>query len=294
MRAKQLSYLDNKADPPLKWAGGKSWLVPRLRELWQGHEKRRLVVPFCGGLGDVLGLWPHRALMNDVNPHLVNFYRWWAAGQVSVNGPVNFTHEESIYYQNRDRFNELTFAKAEDSLEAATLFYYLNRTGFNGLCRFNRLGGFNAPYGRREKKGAKPLPPLDYGYWLNGYKLPTGWSFTCGDFTQMQVLRYSTPLAPADLIYADPPYDGTFVGYSKGGFSWVNQIALVDWLSLLQGPIIASNAATPRIIKLYKAHGFHVELVDGPRSIACNGDRAKVKEMLATKNVKGKPCKAKF
>ena len=69
--------------PPLKWAGGKRWLVPHVRRLWHGHERRRLVEPFCGGLAVALGLRPRRALLNDVNPHLVGFYRQLARGFTS-------------------------------------------------------------------------------------------------------------------------------------------------------------------------------------------------------------------
>jgi DNA adenine methylase len=66
--------------PPLKWAGGKRWQVPHLRPLWQPHAHRRLVEPFCGGLAVALGLLPSRALLNDANPHLINFYRWLQKG----------------------------------------------------------------------------------------------------------------------------------------------------------------------------------------------------------------------
>src|SRR5947207_13791191 len=66
--------------PPLKWAGGKRWQVPVLRPLWQAHAHRRLVEPFCGGLATALGLLPERALLNDLNPHVINFYRWLKRG----------------------------------------------------------------------------------------------------------------------------------------------------------------------------------------------------------------------
>src|SRR5581483_7002706 len=62
--------------PPLKWAGGKRWQVPHLKPLWESHSHRRLVEPFCGGLAVTLGLMPERALLNDANPHLINFYSW--------------------------------------------------------------------------------------------------------------------------------------------------------------------------------------------------------------------------
>ena len=61
--------------PPLKWAGGKRWLVPHLKPIWESNSNRRYVEPFCGGLAVVLGLQPEQALLNDINPHLINFYR---------------------------------------------------------------------------------------------------------------------------------------------------------------------------------------------------------------------------
>src|SRR5262245_9168277 len=62
--------------PPLKWAGGKRWQLPHLRPIWEAHAPRRLVEPFCGALSVTLGLMPRHALLNDVNPHVVNFFRW--------------------------------------------------------------------------------------------------------------------------------------------------------------------------------------------------------------------------
>src|SRR6267154_252756 len=66
--------------PPLKWAGGKRWQLPHLRSLWQLHSQRRLVEPFAGGLAVTLGLRPTSALLNDINPHVINFYRHLKAG----------------------------------------------------------------------------------------------------------------------------------------------------------------------------------------------------------------------
>src|SRR3972149_1845651 len=69
--------------PPLKWAGGKRWQLPLLRPLWQPYTTRRLVEPFCGGLAVTLGLQPRRALLNDVNTHVIHFYQWLNRGLVT-------------------------------------------------------------------------------------------------------------------------------------------------------------------------------------------------------------------
>nr|MBO2478289.1 adenine methyltransferase [Bacillota bacterium] len=134
--------------PILKWAGGKRWLVPELSRIWQYHSHRRLVEPMCGGLAVTLGLMPARALLNDVNPHLVNFYRWVKVGLTFT---LPMRNESAMYYEYRRRFNELIREGKADTSEAAQIFYYLNRTGYNGLCRFNRRGEFNVPFGRYKR-----------------------------------------------------------------------------------------------------------------------------------------------
>src|SRR5689334_1905270 len=120
--------------PPLKWAGGKRWLVPHLDKLWRRHSDRRLVEPFVGGLAVSLGLQPERALLNDANPHLINFYQWLQRG-LRVRFPMR--NNRAVFDAHRKRFNAMIAVEKADTSAAAGLFYYLNRTGFNGLCRFN-------------------------------------------------------------------------------------------------------------------------------------------------------------
>ena len=88
---------------------------------------------------------PATALLNDANPHLVNFYRWLQRG---LRADLEMANDEALFYKHRDRFNGLLASGKGTTREAAALFYYLNRTGFNGLCRFNRQGEFNVPFGR--------------------------------------------------------------------------------------------------------------------------------------------------
>src|SRR5262249_47246345 len=130
--------------PPLKWAGGKRWLLPHLLPYWSAHSQRRLVEPFCGGLAVTFGLLPERALLNDRNPHLIEFYRWLKRG---LKITVSMENDEALFYAHRRRFNHLLSNGGAQSTETAELFYYLNRTAFNGLCRFNRSGEFNVPFG---------------------------------------------------------------------------------------------------------------------------------------------------
>src|SRR5438105_6861971 len=99
--------------PPLKWAGGKRWLVPILRPLWELHRDRRLVEPLCGGLAVSLGLMPGRALLNDVNPHTINFFRWLQRG-LSVD--IEMANEADLFYAHREAFNALVAPPDEMNL----------------------------------------------------------------------------------------------------------------------------------------------------------------------------------
>ena len=130
--------------PPVKWAGGKRWQLEHLQPLWNIYRDRRLVEPFCGGLAVTTGLMPERALLNDINVHLINFYDFLKRG---LTISFEMENDEAKYYECRDRFNELLKNGKAQTAEAAGLFYYLNRTGYNGLCRFNSRGGFNVPFG---------------------------------------------------------------------------------------------------------------------------------------------------
>ena len=296
--------------PPLKWAGGKRWLAPGLQQYWNAHSKRRLVEPFCGGLAVTLGLRPERALLNDRNPHLICFYSrlkrglvirspkaegrrsksdavLWRAeigGRKSESGPqdcgsksqeasvtLQMENDEGLFYAHRQRFNELLCDGDVESAEAAALFYYLNRTGFNGLCRFNSRGEFNVPFG--EYKSIRYV--RDFTPYRRQFE---NWEFMSGDFE-------SVPLADEDFVYADPPYDVPFTQYSKEGFGWDEQVRAAEWLARHRGPVILSNQATNRIVPLYEKLGFKLRFLDAPRRINSTGDRTPTRKVLAFKNI---------
>ncbi len=252
--------------PPLKWAGGKRWLLPIVAQYWKSPF--RLVEPFCGGLAIVLGLRPQHALLNDINPHLINFYRWLRRGLTIT---IEMENNEALFYTHRDRFNTLLDKGKHTSKEAASLFYYLNRTGYNGLCRFNSKGQFNVPFGRYKT--------ISYIRSFAPYKkMLAAWQFENERFNNLE-------LRPDDFVYADPPYDVEFTHYSKNGFSWEEQIRTAKWLARHSGPVVLSNQATTRILDLYSRLKYRLIYLDGPRRISCNGDRRPAHEVLALRNL---------
>ena len=259
-----------KLTPFLKWAGGKTWLAPKLAEMYEPYcNTHTWVEPFCGSLGATLGVMPKRAVLSDSNSPLINLYHQIDKGMSSS----NYWNSKEQFEDIKRRFNLYQF---NDEFSAKA-FYYLNRTCFNGLCRFNQKGEFNVGYGKYKN------PKLDHDFSIYRDAF-TEWDFfnSCYGDTLMLLKDF---YHRQHFIYADPPYDGGFTGYS-GTFTWDDQVNLAEMLAGLDSPVVASNKATDRVIDLYKSLGFAIEYIEAPRRIACNGDRKPVTEMLATKNIK--------
>jgi DNA adenine methylase len=245
------------------------------------------VEPFCGGLAVALGLTPARALLNDRNPHLIHFYSWLKRG-LAITDPermskgaaeigqglevsVQMRNDEQLFYAHRQRFNDFLRNHGADRAEVSALFYYLNRTGFNGLCRFNSRGEFNVPFG--------DYKTINYVRDFTPYRrVFANWDFMSADFE-------SLPVSSHDFIYADPPYDVPFTQYSREAFGWDEQVRAAEWLSRHEGPVIISNQATKRIVELYEQLDLKLQFLDAPRRISCTGDRTPAKEVLALRNL---------
>jgi DNA adenine methylase len=226
-----------------------------------------LVEPLCGGLAVSLGLAPARALINDLNPHTINFYSWLKRG---LRIPLEMQNDQAAFYQQRSLFNQFIRDEKAHTKEAASIFYYLNRTCYNGLCRFNSKGEFNVPFGRYKKLIYK----TDFTEYASAF---AQWDFTCVDFEKLS-LRHD------DFVYADPPYDVQFTSYSKENFDWDDQVRLAEWLARHPGPVVLSNQATDRIRKLYEDLGYTVRTLTAPRMINSTGDRTPANEVLALRN----------
>jgi DNA adenine methylase len=271
VRAKERPAPDSatrRLKPPLKWAGGKRWLAPHIEPIWRRQQQRRYVEPFCGGLAVALALQTERALLNDLNPHLINFYKQIRRG---LTLEIEARYDQKLFYEQRARFNKLIKTDCAGTKEVAQLFYYLNRTCFNGLCRFNRSGEFNVPLGQYKT--------VNYATDFHSYrKLFRRWSFTNQDLGKL-------PIEEDDFIYADPPYDVEFTTYSAGGFTWDDQVRTAELLARHRGPVVLSNQATKRIVDLYRSLKFDLKFLDAPRRISCNGNRQTAREVLAMRNL---------
>lgn len=284
-----LSLEVEKSLPPfLKWAGSKRhpYIVDKVAPIWEANKDRLWVEPFLGSGGLPLALGITQGIFADINPHLIDLWQW-----VQRDGIVTeqFTNTEIGYVSARREFNRLVglglLANQVDDLLPLSakwkgiksqLFYYLNQTGFNGLCRFNSSGAFNVPFGRDAKGNPKRINYVtNFGAWRNAI---SDWVIKCADFREV------IKTAPVNsLLYVDSPYSGTFTGY-YGSFTAQDQLELAALLAQHKGVVIVSNS--PEMQPLYDELGFKTELITASRSISCKGNgRGKQLELFATKGI---------
>jgi DNA adenine methylase len=256
--------------PFLKWAGGKRWFINQYARLLQPFVGgRRIVEAFAGAGAFSLKLSPQKALLNDVNPHLINLYRQIQQGTVLISADISLTKE--YYYSLRTEFNGYIVAQNYIGASQARLFWLLNRLGYNGLCRFNKKGFFNTPAGRYKK--------IHTGYDWSAYKsLFDKWEFSLGSYDTLCI-------QPDDFIFCDPPYDTSWQGYYHNQFSFEEQQHLASWVVKQQVPVILMNAPTSRIVELYEDSGFEIHYLTAPRTLAAESrSRKKCVEVIATHN----------
>ncbi len=184
-------------------------------------------------------------------------------------------NQEHQYYLLREQFNH-----CKNIRRRAQLFIYLNRHGYNGLCRYNKSGAYNVPFGRY----IKPYFPL--AEMVHFYHKSSGATFVESDFRATFALSQ-----PGDVIYCDPPYVGlsksaNFSAYTAGGFGEKEQVDLAQLAIACAEKncsVIISNHDTPLTREYYKT----AKLVSFPvmRNISCNPKkRVAVQELLAIFN----------
>lgn len=256
------------ANPFIKWAGGKRTLVPHIAKSMPGafndyHE------PFLGGGAVFFALEQRmtKAHLSDINLDLVLTYKALQDDPQSVIAHLteHASRHNKIYYKTvRNQHNETNVFKL------AARFIYLNKTCFNGLYRVNSQGKFNVPVGNY--KNPKICDPENLANVSIALKKA---SIQCKTFSDIEV-------GHNDLVYCDPPYDETYTGYTKDGFSKDDQVALrnkcVEWMK--SGAfVIVSNSDTSHIRSIYSQ--FRMVEVEALRSINCKGDaRGKEGELL--------------
>lgn len=289
-----------EARPFLKWAGGKGQLLETIRQRYPaglGTAVTKYAEPFVGGgavLFDVLNRYSmEQVFISDTNAGLINAFRAVKENigeLISILGryqadyiPLDENGRKQYYYARRDRFNELKKGGGE-SIEAAALFIFLNRTCFNGLYRVNRHGQFNVPIGSYKK----PLI-CDEENLRGASKALRNVEIVCGGYQESAAF-----IDGATFVYFDPPYrpltaTAGFTAYTEDGFTDSQQAGLARFADAMsaRGAKILLSSSDPKNTSaednffddLYASH--RIERVGAVRAINSNKHRrGKITELL--------------
>jgi DNA adenine methylase len=274
-----------KARPFVKWAGGKTRVVPQILEFFP-VEFERYYEPFLGGGALYFSISPQNGCLNDINCVLIEAYLHirddvnelisdLAKIQEHYYSLSSMEGKSDYYYEQRQVFNGLNIK----SLHRSALFIFLNKTGFNGMYRENSSGGFNIPFGKRKqpiicdsenlKLVSDVLKQID---------------IKCG--TYEEALKAAKA---SDFIYLDPPYEpinGTsnFTEYQAGGFLKDDQRKLSKVYRELSDKgclVMMSNSTADLVYELYA--DFYINKITVSRGInASKSGRGKIEELIIT------------
>ena len=280
--------------PILKWAGGKSALIPELKkyitpELLEGN---RYIEPFIGGGALAFELVHKSTTIGDLNTELINLY------EVVKTDPEGLIKElknhqsfavidefaEDHYYEVRAWDRDPNFDLMSPVMKAARTVY-LNKTCFNGLYRVNSKGYFNSPIGRSSSGKAPDIVQEDTIREMS--KFLQAVDIKAGDYRA--IVNDWKPM-PGDVIYLDPPFEpgeeistSGFVSYQKEGWSQEDLKLLkseCDYWSRLGAKVVVSNNDTSFVRELFSDWEIHPVAVR--RSINRNGDGRKGNEVIIT------------
>ncbi|QQG33789.1 DNA adenine methylase [Aeromonas phage ZPAH1] len=259
---------------PFQWVGGKSRALPHVLPILNNFKKSILVEPFIGAANISLNYDSEGYIWNDYNKDLIDSYN------VMFKEPEKYIEISKrlfefgfdSYEAIRDKFNSGKF----NEVERAAIFQYLNKHGFNGLCRYNKNGLFNVSKGT-VTKNPKVVPSDSIIALSEKHR----------DNTELHNKNFSEIFELIKgrddcLVYSDPPYvplTSNFK-YTKDGFNLEQQEELKKLSKECNSVAMISNHWTPYTENLY-SDADEIHLFDLQRTVSSDGsNRKKVQECL--------------
>lgn len=263
-------------EPFVRWAGGKTWLIPHLPQIIGNIHIEHYHEPFLGGAAVFFSLEHNkRSYLSDANEHLVNAYVQIRDNpQAVIDCFIQFQNTEDEYYRIRDKFIPTSLE------ESAAQFVYLNQTSYNGLFRVNRQGKYNVPYGFRKNWHYDTARILEASEKLQNTRI------SVGDF---EVNKHR--IKAHDLVFLDPPYtvshnNNGFIEYNQNLFSLEDQERLscfIDYIKQKNAYYILTNAAHGEIRRIFTKEGDRLlELRRNSLIGGRNAARAEISEYIFT------------
>lgn len=209
-------------NPVLKYRGGKSREIPRFLK-YIPDDYNRYIEPFFGGGAVFFYLEPNDAIINDVNARLVTFYKQLRDNYPEMRSQLDalqiqyeknqieykknkslepdkhvINPNEELYYNMRKLFNH-----PDDTFLDGVLYFFINKTAYSGMIRYNNSGEYNVPFGRYPNFNTN-LVTEQHSKLLQQAKL-----------YNVDYSRIFDMAEENDFIFLDPPYDCVFNDYGN-------------------------------------------------------------------------------
>ncbi len=250
----------------IRWAGGKSWLVPFVQDLVSELHYNNYHEPFMGGASVFFALdEPNKCYLSDMNTDLVNAF-------IAVrDNPQRVIHHLSQYSNDETNYYLIRNSEPKGKYQKAARFLYLNAFSYNGLYRVNKQGKYNVPYGHRINVS------IDYDRILRVSEKLKNVELSVQDF-----LASKANIQPEDLVFLDPPYvvpkesPEMFIKYNQTLFSLDDQNRLadfIDWIDSQGAYFILTNAYDETILGIFHNRG-HGRAIIRERSSLIGGKKA--------------------
>jgi len=254
-------------NPVLKYRGGKSREIPRFLQ-YIPDDFDRYIEPFFGGGALFFYLEPERAIINDVNERLMTFYTQlkeqypmmrqqldvlqaqYEANQTAFKAQKAATPDvrvpnanEELYYRMRDLFNH-----PDGILLDGVTYFFINKTAYSGMIRYNNNGEYNVPFGRYPNLNTR-LITQQHSDLLQGAEL-----------FSLDYSRIFEMAQEDDFIFLDPPYDCVFNDYGNidmmNGFDETEHRRLAADFRNLPCRALMVIGKTPLTMELYGEYVF--------------------------------------
>jgi DNA adenine methylase len=222
--------------PLIKWSGGKADEIDEIMK-YVPQNYDTYVEPFVGGGALFFHLAPQKSVINDIHPDLINLYSEIKNGngdQIwNLMDASEFTEEE--YYKVRDNRTLPT------PVEKAFQFYYLRKTCYRGMLRYNKKGHFNIPYGRYAKVNYEDVRNPQYHDVLSRATIHNE------DFSVI----FDKYNSENNFCFIDQPYDSEFTDYGYCKFEHPDQERLASAFKASKMKCLMIVGDTPYIRGLY-------------------------------------------
>lgn len=228
--------------PLVKWSGGKRNEIKVFERYFPPKDDiDTYIEPFVGGGSVLFHLNWHdkRNVLSDMHEELINFYKQVRDGKGEALRILMEQHpnSEETYYRVRG-------TEYRTDIEKAFQFYYLRKTCFRGMMRYNKQGKFNIPFGKYKSIDFKEVASPAYHALLKDADI------RCCNFAEV----FEEYNSPRNFVFLDPPYDSEFTDYGYCNFTRDHHIALAEHFKTTTNKCLMVIGSTPFIDDLYSGY----------------------------------------